>query len=329
MLQLCRPLSGAVTSRTLISATAASAGFNCAAPFRERLPPRRTRSPKTDTWLQLCRPLSGAVTIEKIAGAALLTELQLCRPLSGAVTAPRSPYPHTAHRFNCAAPFRERLPFGNRLCFIPAFGLQLCRPLSGAVTGHPDTHPLGYHPLQLCRPLSGAVTAMPPVWNTALPVLQLCRPLSGAVTLLNQLGATIPLVGFNCAAPFRERLQPQCPLWLPAAQRLQLCRPLSGAVTGRQGSRPRQGGRASIVPPPFGSGYPSATGCALFPPSGFNCAAPFRERLQVILIRILSGITRFNCAAPFRERLPLCRRCGTLLYLCFNCAAPFRERLRC
>ena len=37
---------------------------------------------------------------------------------------------------------------------------------------------------------------------------------------------------------------------------------------------------------------------------GFNCAAPFRERLGDGGVDKISGVVgSFNCAAPFRERL--------------------------
>ena len=60
---------------------------------------------------------------------------------------------------------------------------------------------------------------------------------------------------FNCAAPFRERLDANQQVEQPAKAGLQLCRPLSGAVSraGRAAGDRRR--------------------------SGFNCAAPFRERL--------------------------------------------------
>ena len=61
--------------------------------------------------------------------------LQLCRPLSGAVIV-RCVYEMALSqifRFNCAAPFRERLS-GLGLIFAGRYDvLQLCRPLSGAV----------------------------------------------------------------------------------------------------------------------------------------------------------------------------------------------------
>ena len=84
--------------------------------------------------------------------------------------------------------------------------------------------------------------------------LQLCRPLSGAV-----MGRTA----------FRFCVPPM----------LQLCRPLSGAVIRVGFELAGSGADASIVPPPFGSGYPVTP--AHYPQSGprFNCAAPFRERL--------------------------------------------------
>ena len=63
--------------------------------------------------------------------------------------------------------------------------------------------------------------------------LQLCRPLSGAVM------ASMP------------------PRQLPARRGLQLCRPLSGAVIILGKVECRMQAHASIVPPPFGSGYRS------------------------------------------------------------------------
>ena len=61
---------------------------------------------------------------------------------------------------------------------------------------------------------------------------------------------------------------------------------------------------------------------------GFNCAAPFRERLgQPAAVREYNRTPGFNCAAPFRERLGY-RELGPGSWAAgFNCAAPFRERL--
>ena len=43
-------------------------GFNCAAPFRERLRVGRVADPGKEDGLQLCRPLSGAVNSPAAAG---------------------------------------------------------------------------------------------------------------------------------------------------------------------------------------------------------------------------------------------------------------------
>ena len=85
--------------------------------------------------------------------------------------------------------------------------------------------------------------------------LQSCRPLSGAV-----------IGGMRTSAT-------------PATIALQSCRPLSGAVIRQDAGDQAVHPQASIVPPPFGSGYPS------------------------IIIRVSRSLTGFNRAAPFRERL--------------------------
>ena len=111
-----------------------------------------------------------------------------------------------------------------------------------------------------------------------LAALQLCRPLSEAVMLLSGL-------------------------LLYRSIRLQLCRPLSEAVirTPKGGSSRHFG--ASIVPPPFGSGYAQMQGSRIIGTVGFNCAAPFRKRLSRSGRSSAGKSWRFNCAAPFRKRL--------------------------
>ena len=133
-LQLCRPLSGAVRRRASARRWS-SWPFNCAAPFRERLDARPLFATLDQRTLQLCRPLSGAVSLLIIARFG---------PFFAA--------------FNCAAPFRERLA----RCHCRASGatrpLQLCRPLSGAVRKFCRAKARPAMSLQLCRPLSGAVS---------------------------------------------------------------------------------------------------------------------------------------------------------------------------
>ena len=88
VLQLCRPLPGAVTTR-------ARNGWLAHYP------------------LQLCRPLPGAVTSAGLMATAAISELQLCRPLPGAVTWKCSINRAKSGGFNCAAPFRGRLRAGD------------------------------------------------------------------------------------------------------------------------------------------------------------------------------------------------------------------------
>ena len=182
--------------------------------------------------------------------------------------------------------------------------------------------------LQLCRPLSGAVirphripgryyvtyaSIVPPPFGSGYGYI--------ATIHTSELHASIvpPPFGSGYAAArwsIRSAITP-----------LQLCRPLSGAVIGRSsrccmparcasivpppfgsGYRNRigwPGSRmiASIVPPPFGSGYVTEPALTEFVQVGFNCAAPFRERLSQPCAKATKCAGRFNCAAPFRERL--------------------------
>ena len=142
---------------------------------------------------------------------------------------------HTEHRksVNRAAPFRERLPGSQRHARPADLRCQSCRPLSGAVTQGVTIINAPTAKCQSCRPLSGAVTRYSGKAAYEAIRCQSCRPLSGAVT-----GRTVTSgVGL-----------PLC----------QSCRPLSGAVT--QCSQEQNGAAfpMSIVPPPFGSGYPKA-----------------------------------------------------------------------
>ena len=109
--------------------------------------------------------------------------LQLCRPLSGAVSAPASvAIIIPIARFNCAAPFRERLARSSISAGPPHIRLQLCRPLSGAVTSAwlPST----------TRSRLG--------FNCAAPFRERLHSIPN--------DGQSQLRGFNCAAPFRERL---------------------------------------------------------------------------------------------------------------------------
>ena len=211
---------------------ASSPGFNCAAPFRGRLP----------------------------AGAA-------------AASIPTS-------RFNCAAPFRVRL--------LPVYHRNINHPVAASIVPPPSGGGYGKGELK-CRPSAPASIVPPPSGGgypaparraTMTRQLQLCRPLPGAVTGADRDLLTAKGWRFNCAAPFRGRLLCKLPPPSTISTALQLCSPLPGAVTGRpclvwcrwragfncaapfRGRLPAEGnagavhpGDASIVPPPSGGGY--------------------------------------------------------------------------
>ena len=113
-------------------------------------------------------------------------------------------------------------------------------------------------PLQLCRPLSGAVIVVAICGPPAIDIeLQLCRPLSGAV---------ISTPGRYQGRRKAASIVPP-PFGSGYDHPIYACEPPTWA---------------SIVPPPFGSGYDSRVAAAGSSGPGFNCAAPFRERLYRI-----------------------------------------------
>ena len=200
---------------------------------------------------------------------------------SGYLPSPVPTNPTFHAGFNCAAPFRERLsgePPGVLLTRLPGF--------------------------QLCRPLSGAVMVASTDTCCCVDRFQLCRPLSGAVICLGCPTTCTPDTSFNCAAPFRERLSTMRRAYGQTAARVSIVPPPFGSGYRVSRSSLLSMRAVSIVPPPFGSGYmprrnrrPSSTW-------GFNCAAPFRERLsQQQRQQREMPAAGFNCAAPFRERL--------------------------
>ena len=60
MLQLCRPLSGAVRTPDGAAPTGSSARFNCAAPFRERLASRLVIADEVDLYASIVPPPFGS-----------------------------------------------------------------------------------------------------------------------------------------------------------------------------------------------------------------------------------------------------------------------------
>ena len=136
---------------------------------------------------------------------------------------------------------------------LPYSTLQLCRPLSGAVMSAKHTSPVIRQIASIVPPPFGSGYGDPPMTPQNYWPLQLCRPLSGAVISW----------GIITHRP---------------VQMLQLCRPLSGAVITACAVLANAFPYASIVPPPFGSGYSSRL---LYPP---DCSS---DALQ--LCRPLSG----------------------------------------
>ena len=179
-----------------------------------------------------------------------LQGLQLCRPLPGAVTTPMTtPAGRAYPSFNCAAPFRGRLPAPPGVAAMSLFQLQLCRHLPGAVTvdtsGSLNTQQLA----SIVPPPSGGGYGLP----------------AAAVRWRDR--------SFNCAAPFRGRLRHYRRVLLPHRPPPSIVPPPSGGGYLHPGllwhSRPLP----SIVPPPSGGGYsvgnlviPAGVGPSIVPP---------------------------------------------------------------
>ena len=109
--------------------------------------------------------------------------------------------------------------------------------------------------------------------------------------------------------------------------RLQLCRPLSEAVIGQRGDGVLALSPASIVPPPFGSGYDAGNAWLAFLRDASIVPPPFGSGYPGGSAPRGSVARRFNCAAPFRKRLYCDCDCLRGNPGGFNCAAPFRKRL--
>ena len=273
-LQSCRPLSGAVICRAGRGRHRHSKASIVPPPFGSGYPPDARRAFLLLGMLQSCRPLSGAVmTVAKVDGTSL-------------------------RRASIVPP-----PFGSGYPDHPAGipenpALQSCRPLSGAViVGVRAGFANGCDGFNRAAPfrerLSG-VLGCPPVsakgFNRAAPFRE--RLSSHSVLMLRRYGC------FNRAAPFRERLWDTrrriAPLDFVA---LQSCRPLSGAVIRQPGLPRRMANAASIVPPPFGSGY--------WRRKGLTCC----WHLPLQSCRPLSGAVIWGTRLPpgLRQRLQSCR----------------------
>ena len=206
-LQLCRSLSGAVMRKGQAAAGNCIIGFNCAAPFRERLFDQRMRRVGIVALASIVPlPFGSGYKTRPGGNSATNWMLQLCRSLSGAVMDSKGRLSVTDQSFNCAAPFRERLCASGGTRAVPRCRLQLCRSLSGAVIVRCSSWLVAASKLQLCRSLSGAVISFWSSGANSSARLQLCRSLSGAVMHTRTGGTGRRRAGFNCAAPFRERL---------------------------------------------------------------------------------------------------------------------------
>ena len=161
-------------------------------------------------------------------------------------------------RFNRAAPFRERLSEPATAAHMPVSRFNRAAPFRERLSDMPA--PAGWRNIG---------------FNRAAPFRERLCPQGSR-------GRWRATPGFNRAAPFRERLCSQAPVRPAAVRRpLQSCRPLSGAVMAQGGYVLTETITASIVPPPFGSGYSPAPGCRRHSRRSFNRAAPFRERLSL------------------------------------------------
>ena len=108
-LQLCRPLSGAVSTTAGLALLASRRRFNCAAPFRGRLVDIAMPSLFPRCRFNCAAPFRGRLERKAPHSRHWAAALQLCRPLSGAVRSTALRTAVQAYRFNCAAPFRGRL----------------------------------------------------------------------------------------------------------------------------------------------------------------------------------------------------------------------------
>ena len=109
--------------------------------------------------------------------------------------------------------------------------------------------------------------------------LQSCRPLSGAVIWRKVKRFPPGFSALQSCRPLSGAVIGAGPVPIAFFQPLQSCRPLSGAVIRRHRRSPAS------------------------PHTGFNRAAPFRERLSGTGISLRHSCWGFNRAAPFRERL--------------------------
>ena len=209
LLQLCRPLPGAVTIHH--QQVAPVDAYSSIVP-----PPSGGGYGRRHCWRRSAAPCSsivpppsgGGYTDPDLAALAKLTVLQLCRPLPGAVT-PEIPGRMGRHPavFNCAAPFRGRLPGGNYDHARLAISLQLCRPLPGAVTRHHrDRRPARRQVFNCAAPFRGRLPARPTARWPPPPLFNCAAPFRGRLRRPAAIAAAPAAPLFNCAAPFRGRL---------------------------------------------------------------------------------------------------------------------------
>ena len=236
--------------------------------------------------LQSCRPLSGAVITKREIRRKMGSIASIVPPPFGSGYWGRTYIlPAGACRFNRAAPFRERLYQRVNADLLQIRRLQSCRPLSGAVISLTWSISEQSTALQSCRPLSGAVmragrplvhtppaaSIVPPPFGSGYggrrrlvgdaPGASIVPPPFGS-GYVRHIHMDIPgLECFNRAAPFRERLfgVAQSPA-NPVPPSFNRAAPFRERLSLQRVKDSIRLIIASIVPPPFGSGYAAAPG---------------------------------------------------------------------
>ena len=171
VLQLCRPLSGAV-SAIAVYRNRIPMCFNCAAPFRGRLGAGPGEVPAVEGSFNCAAPFRGRLGRSPVVPGRAVGALQLCRPYIGRYEVRLRRVPGAqSERFNCAAPFRGRLAGRRRECGAHPQGFNCAARMRIPPQTSPPRRMCGASPgLQLCRPLSGAVSSR-------------CRKISNAASI--------------------------------------------------------------------------------------------------------------------------------------------------
>ena len=151
-------------------------------------------------------------------------------PFGSGYYTPASLTSATMERFNCAAPFRERLLDLVKSCLDVHRASIVPPPFGSGYSHHHDA-----------RQSANIASIVPPPFG------------SGYYTPASLTSATMER--FNCAAPFRERLLDLVKSCLDV-HRASIVPPPFGSGYSHHHDARQSANIASIVPPPFGSGYP-------------------------------------------------------------------------